>query len=268
MDISYSNSIQEDERMVVRVLPKNLLEQFACSRENQFVCWYLAILTGQGDIKEVSWCSNLKGDIAVQNCPAITISNSLFGLFVLMTFCLFDIDFLSFTFSFSFLTVSLFDFLSFCLYDFMCLQIVDLLCFANFWLFFFSFLWLLNILKWQWLSHLIELLIEDGVEVLPCEAELLHLHFAHLGFWKNLVGQSREILWESGKYDQWSVHTAQPGVKWIKTVMFSHFIIKLFLWVPLLQPPSYWGASTLRVWLSSLTSTASWDARTMSSSWE
>jgi hypothetical protein len=53
VDISYSDAIQEDERMVMSVLPKNLLEQFTSSRENQFVCWYLAILTGQGDIKEV-----------------------------------------------------------------------------------------------------------------------------------------------------------------------------------------------------------------------
>ena len=40
------------------------------------------------------------------------------------------------------------------------------------------------------LVHLIELFIEDAVEVLPCEAELLHFHFAHLGFWKDMVGQS------------------------------------------------------------------------------
>ena len=48
---------------------------------------------------------------------------------------------------------------------------------------------------------------------------------------------------------------------------FHFFILQLSLRVPLLQPPSYWGASTLRVWLSSLTSPARWDARTMSSSW-
>ena len=68
VDISYSDAIQEDERMVMSVLPKNLLEQFTCSRENQFVCWYLTILTGQSDIKEVPWCSNLKGDMARQHC--------------------------------------------------------------------------------------------------------------------------------------------------------------------------------------------------------
>ena len=54
MDISNTDAIQEDERMVVSVLPKNLLEKLTRSRENQFVCWYLAILTGQGDIKEVT----------------------------------------------------------------------------------------------------------------------------------------------------------------------------------------------------------------------
>ena len=60
MDISYTDAIQEDERMVVSVLPKNLLEKFTRSREDQFVCWYLAILTGQGDIKEVTRLSYLK----------------------------------------------------------------------------------------------------------------------------------------------------------------------------------------------------------------
>ena len=62
MDISYPDAIQEDERMVVCVLPKNLLEEFTCCREDQFMCWYLAILTGQSNIKEVTRLPKLKGE--------------------------------------------------------------------------------------------------------------------------------------------------------------------------------------------------------------
>ena len=61
VNICNPNSVQKDQRVLVAVLFQDLLEKIARSRENQLVCWYLTVLTGQGDIKEVAGLPQLKG---------------------------------------------------------------------------------------------------------------------------------------------------------------------------------------------------------------